>query len=178
MDLIPLFPLHTVLVPGGSVPLRLFEARYLDLVSRCLRDASGFGVNLIERGSEVGEPAAVYPVGTLARIADWRQLPDGLLGITVEGHDRYRVLETRIRPDRLLEARVAWLAEGEDRAVTELDDEFLSWLKTLADLVQLSLKDESGRDGLPFTGCAASGPVQQTIPAGDRPAIAKIERPA
>lgn len=110
---IPLFPLHTVLFPGGVLPLRIFEARYLDMISRCLRDSSGFGICLIAAGAEVGEAAEVHRVGTLARIIDWSALPGGLLGVTVEGERRFRVLRSEVRPDRLRVAEVELLDEPE-----------------------------------------------------------------
>lgn len=68
---IPLFALHTVLYPGGPLPLRIFEPRYLDMVSACLRQGSGFGVCLIRSGKEVGMAAQTYEVGTLSMIVDW-----------------------------------------------------------------------------------------------------------
>jgi Lon protease-like protein len=102
---IPLFPLRTVLYPGGSVRLRIFEPRYVDMVSRCLREDIGFGVVLIREGAEVG-PAVTYEVGTLARISDWYTLNDGLLGITALGVERLRVRTSRRQPDGLMLAEV------------------------------------------------------------------------
>lgn len=116
---IPLFPLHTVLFPGGLLSLRIFETRYLDMISRCLRDSSGFGVCLIAAGAEVGEAAEVRPVGTLARIVDWSSLPDGLLGVTVQGERRFRVLRSEVREDRLRVAEVELLAESDPRPLPE-----------------------------------------------------------
>ena len=86
---IPLFPLGTVLFPGGPLPLRIFETRYIDLVRRCLRDGSGFGVVLIREGVEAGGPAPTFDVGTYARIADSSQRPDALLGIRAAGDRRW-----------------------------------------------------------------------------------------
>src|SRR5439155_12683725 len=68
---LPLFPLNTVLFPGGRVPLRIFEQRYMDMAKACLRDGSPFGVCLIREGREVGAPAIPADVGTLARIGAW-----------------------------------------------------------------------------------------------------------
>lgn len=146
MELIPLFPLHTILVPGGLLPLRIFEARYLDLVSACLREDKGFGVILIEQGYEVGEPAQVFPVGTYARISDWQKYPDGLLGITIEGQRRFRVRETQTRPNRLLEARIDWLEEDGDGPVTALDGGVLAGLRTFVESISLSFADDTGRE--------------------------------
>jgi len=108
---IPLFPLGTVLFPGGPLPLRIFEARYIDLVRRCLRDGSGFGVVLIRDGVEAGGPALTYDVGTYARIVDFSQQPDGLLGIRASGERRFRILERRRARDGLNVADVEWLPE-------------------------------------------------------------------
>jgi len=118
---IPLFPLGTVLVPGGPLPLRIFETRYIDLVRRCMRDGSGFGVVLIREGAEAGAPAVTFDVGTYARIVDFSQQPDGLLGIRATGERRFRILERRRARDGLNLADVEWLAE--ERSVP-LPDEF------------------------------------------------------
>jgi len=97
---VPLFPLSTVLFPGGPLPLRIFEARYVDMVGRCLKDDTPFGVLLIREGGEVGQ-ATTYEVGTLARIVDWYQGSDGLLGITARGEQRFRLLSSHREPDGL-----------------------------------------------------------------------------
>jgi uncharacterized protein len=103
---IPLFPLNTVLYPGGQLQLRIFERRYLDLVRECTRTGSAFGVCLILEGHEVGVPARPAAVGTLARIIDFNHRSDGLLGIGAEGGERFRVLRTRVRSDGLLRGEV------------------------------------------------------------------------
>ena len=108
---IPLFPLGTVLFPGGPLPLRIFETRYIDLVRRCLRDGSGFGVVLIREGAEAGGPALTFDVGTYARIVDFSQQPDGLLGIRAAGERRFRILERRRARDGLNLADVEWLPQ-------------------------------------------------------------------
>ncbi|MDE2090453.1 MAG: LON peptidase substrate-binding domain-containing protein [Gammaproteobacteria bacterium] len=107
---IPLFPLNTVLFPGGPLPLRIFETRYLDMVSDCLKREQGFGVCLIEQGSEAG-PAHTYTVGTLARIRDWSNGPDGLLNILALGGQRFRVTRVRTQHNGLNIADVDWLPE-------------------------------------------------------------------
>ena len=106
---IPLFPLGTVLFPGGPLPLRIFETRYIDLVRRCLRDGTGFGVVLIREGAESGSAATTFDVGTYARIVDFSQQPDGLLGISAQGERRFRILERRRARDGLNLADVEWL---------------------------------------------------------------------
>jgi Lon protease-like protein len=101
-----LFPLSTVLFPGGPLTLRIFERRYLDLVRDCSRSGSGFGVCLILQGREAGEPAVPAAVGTVARITDFYTLPDGLLGISAEGAERFQVATTRVRDNGLVHGEV------------------------------------------------------------------------
>ena len=81
MTRIPLFLLHTVLFPGARLPLKVFEARYLDMVSACLRDKQPFGVCLIKSGQEVGDAGEPHRVGTLAHIEEWEMPTTGILHI-------------------------------------------------------------------------------------------------
>ena len=111
MNELPIFPLGTVLFPGGPLPLRIFEPRYLDMVSECLRNERPFGVCLIRSGSEVGEPAEPHPTGTLARIADWGRDDRGILTVEAVGESRFRLHGTRTAPDRLLFGECEPLAE-------------------------------------------------------------------
>ncbi|MEC7803260.1 MAG: LON peptidase substrate-binding domain-containing protein [Pseudomonadota bacterium] len=97
---VPLFPLGTVLFPQGPLPLRVFEPRYLDMISRCLKDESQFGVLLIYDGSEVGS-ADTYSVGTKARICDWYQGSDGILGLTAIGTQKFRLVDVKQQSDGL-----------------------------------------------------------------------------
>ena len=117
LDDLPLFPLSTVLFPGGRLQLRVFEPRYLDLVRECSRAQRPFGVNLILQGREVGAPAAPAAVGTLARIRDFYTLRDGLLGILAEGEARFRVTRTRVRGDGQVRADVALWPDEPARAL-------------------------------------------------------------
>jgi len=113
---IPLFPLRTVLFPFGTLPLRIFETRYLDMVRRCTRENGPFGVVLIRQGVEArqqrddGQPD-IFSVGTAALIADFNPLSDGMLGIVCRGARKFRVLETREQPDHLLLGRIAYLPD-------------------------------------------------------------------
>ncbi|MGA9853494.1 MAG: LON peptidase substrate-binding domain-containing protein [Gammaproteobacteria bacterium] len=129
---IPLFPLSTVLFPGGPLPLRIFETRYLDMVSRCLKRSEGFGVCLIEQGSETG-PAHTYTVGTLARIRDWSNGPDGLLNILALGERRFRVVRLHVQHDGLNMGDVEWLP---DESAVALPDT----AKPLADFLRRILE--------------------------------------
>jgi uncharacterized protein len=109
---LPLFPLNTVLFPGGVLPLRIFETRYLDMVTQCMKTDGGFGVVTIHEGPEAGsQPSSIHPVGTLARIVDFDPLDDGLLGITCLGIQRLRVVGHRVQPDQLLVGQVLWLLD-------------------------------------------------------------------
>ena len=108
MTSLPLFPLNSVLLPGGWLDLRIFETRYLDLVRDCTRNARGFGVLLIREGNEVGAPAPTHDHGCEARIIDFSTLPDGLLGIRVEGVRHFRVINSHIERNGLRVADVAF----------------------------------------------------------------------
>ena len=114
---IPLFPLNSVLFPGGPLKLRIFEARYVDMISRCMREGTCFGVAMIIEGSEAGGSARTVEIGTAARIVDFEKLPDGLLGITALG-DRSFVIESVSRQaDALNVAEVRWLPAEESVTV-------------------------------------------------------------
>lgn len=125
---IPLFPLHTVLYPGGPLPLRIFEARYLDMLGTCLKSSTPFGVLLIRSGSETG-PATTWDVGTLARIVDWYQGSDGVLGVTAIGEQRFRLISSRRRDDGLNVGEIDLLEQ--DHGVP-LPDEYRSLARILA----------------------------------------------
>lgn len=128
---IPLFPLNTVLFPGGVLPLRIFEPRYLDMVSECLKTDSGIGVVLIRNGQEVGELADTYEVGTLTHIRYWHKRSDGLLGVTLQGEQRFRILSTEVRPNQLLIAEVELLPEPPFVPVTAIHQQLVDLLKQI-----------------------------------------------
>lgn len=116
---VPLFPLHTVLFPGGRLPLRIFEQRYMEMAKICLKDNSPFGVCLIHQGKEVGEPAVPVGVGCLARIAEWDMPQLGVLQVTARGESRFRILDQRVQADGLVRASIELLPEGEDVPLPE-----------------------------------------------------------
>ncbi len=116
---IPLFPLGTVLFPGGLLPLRIFEQRYLEMAKACLREGTPFGVCLIREGSEVGTPATHEALGCLARITQWDMQQLGLLQLVAQGGERFRVRATRIRPDGLILADIDLIAEAADEPLPE-----------------------------------------------------------
>ena len=111
---VALFPLHTVLFPGGRLPLRIFEQRYMEMAKTCLRDNAPFGVCLIHQGKEVGEPAVPVGVGCLARIAEWDMPQLGVLQVTARGESRFRILDQRVQADGLVRASIQLLPEGDD----------------------------------------------------------------
>ena len=106
---LPLFPLGTVLFPGGLLDLRVFEPRYLDMVRDCGRGDHGFGVCLILQGEEVGAPATPAAVGCEARIEDFSSSADGLLQLAVRGGRRFHVERSRVRDNGLVVGEVEWL---------------------------------------------------------------------
>lgn len=114
---IPLFPLHTVLFPGGLLPLRVFEQRYMAMAKSCLRDGTPFGVCLIREGAEVGAAATPEDVGCLARIVRWDMEQLGLLQIVAQGAERFRILARRVQPDGLALVRIELLPDSADALI-------------------------------------------------------------
>lgn len=112
-----LFPLHTVLLPGGSLSLRVFERRYLDLVRECGRLGRGFGVCLIIDGEEVGAAASAAAYGTEALIEDFGTGDDGLLTLRVRGARRFHATRVRVRDNGLQVAEVHWCQADPDEVV-------------------------------------------------------------
>ncbi len=110
---IPLFPLSSVVLPGGQLPLRLFEPRYINMVKNCFKTETGFGVCLIKDGQEAGKPAQPYPQGTLVKIVDFDQGPDGLLHITAEGQQEFNLLTYAANAEDLLIGEVQLLDAAE-----------------------------------------------------------------
>lgn len=105
-DELPLFPLHTVLFPGGELPVRIFELRYRRLVDICGK-RKPFVVVRIREGREVGEPAFTCDIGTRASFDQLVSQRDGTLGALVIGDDRVRLSDWRVEEDGLMFARVA-----------------------------------------------------------------------
>jgi Lon protease-like protein len=115
---VPVFPLNVVLFPGGTLPLRIFEQRYLEMTKACLRDGSPFGVCLINEGREVGTPAVPSEVGCLARIEQWDMPQLGIFHLVTRGTQRFRLMRTETQPDGLMLGDVA-LLEPEPRMPVE-----------------------------------------------------------
>ena len=163
---LPLFPLNMVLFPGGPLPLKIFEPRYLDMVSRCMREQSGFAVVLVNEGEEASIATSFAATGTEAHIVDFDRLEGGLLGISCLGRERVRVVEAWREPDGLNRGRVldiaadpvvpvppeqAWLAEVVKQVLPEAGDTYrhveqradAAWIANrLAELLPLALADK------------------------------------
>jgi Lon protease-like protein len=103
---IPIFPLNTVLFPGGRLPLRIFETRYVDMTKACIRDNSVFGVCQIREGQETGTPAVPARVGCTARILQWDVPAAGLFTLVTEGEAAFHIQEQWIAKGGLLRAQV------------------------------------------------------------------------
>ena len=97
---LPIFPLRTILFPDSKLPLRIFEPRYIDMVSRSMREDSEFGI-ILSRESTDPKMFETYDTGTLAKIIDWDQGGDGLLGITTLGTQKFRLKELNKQEDGL-----------------------------------------------------------------------------
>ena len=127
---IALFPLNIVLFPGGPLPLRIFETRYVDMVRSCMRGDQRFGVALIREGGEVG-PAETFDVGTMAKIIDFHQLTDGFLGLSCVGEQRFRIVSRSRQADGLNLAQIDSMAAEPKIAVPERHARLAELLKTV-----------------------------------------------
>ncbi len=113
---VPLFPLHTVLFPGATLPLHIFESRYLQMMQRVLQTREEFGIVLIAEGKEVGGPAVPHPVGTLARVTRLERTEEGTLNVRVLGTRRFRILDLR-HDEPYLQADIVVMRENDDASV-------------------------------------------------------------
>ena len=108
-----IFPLGTVLFPGGTLPLRIFEQRYIEMTKACLRDERPFGVCLIREGHEVGIAAVPETIGCLATIERWDMPQLGLFDLVARGGDRFRLLDTQVAKNGLITGSVERIAADE-----------------------------------------------------------------
>ena len=127
-----IFPLNTVLYPGGLLPLKIFEQRYLEMTKACLRDGLPFGVCRIREGLEVGAPAIPDPVGCTATIAEWEMPHLGLFHLRCRGGQAFRILERTTQADGLIRAQVEIL---DDKAGNAEDEAALLCRKVLEQIV-------------------------------------------
>ena len=133
---IPLFPLRTVLFPEGVLPLRIFEPRYVDMIRWCMRNQVNFGVVLLRTGSDVANKDAdavpdVFRVGTEAKIVDFNQADNGLLGIVAQGARKFSIKESYLQKDGLLKATVKFAKEEPLGELTPVHDSLVAVLQDL-----------------------------------------------
>lgn len=149
-ELLPLFPLHTQLLPEQRLDLQIFEPRYIQLVKDCLRSESAFGVVTIREGGEVVRTSAdipqVFGVGVSARIVDWGTTDTELLAITVQGESKFKLLEAEVGDAQLMQAQIDWLPLEPQRDIPEQHATLHSLLQQLRQhpsTVRLQLPDIS-----------------------------------
>ncbi len=137
---LPLFPLNTVLFPRMPLPLRIFEPRYQEMITRCIRERIGFGVLLIREGFEVGGPAETFTVGTVARIVKVEELEDGRMNLLTMGMVRFRLIRSHTTHSYLSGDIEPWQDEmGDLKALTKLTKDahkaYINYVAELAELV-------------------------------------------
>ena len=115
---IHIFPLNTVLFPGGVLPLKIFEQRYLDMTKICISEDRPFGVCLIKEGREVGTPAVPSEVGCLARITQWDMPQLGIFHLLTEGTQRFRIVHSSVQKSGLIAATIETLP-GEQKVAPQ-----------------------------------------------------------
>ena len=130
---LPIFPLRTILFPDSKLPLRIFEPRYIDMVSRSMREDSEFGI-ILSRESTDPKMFETYDTGTLAKIIDWDQGEDGLLGITTIGTQKFRLKDLKKQEDGLNIGPI-------ERIETEGDYKPTKEFRHLVELLQAILDD-------------------------------------
>ncbi|WNF47558.1 LON peptidase substrate-binding domain-containing protein [Pseudomonas sp. SG20056] len=172
---LPLFPLNTVLFPGCMLDLQIFEARYLDMISRCMKQGQGFGVVCIIDGAEVGEAAGQFSaIGCEALIRDFEQRPNGLLGIRVEGGRRFRVQRAQVLPDQLTLAEVEWLDEQPEQP---LDAEHADLVALLGALSAHPLVASLGMSSEPAGQEALANQLAYLLPLDAEQKLQLLETP-
>jgi hypothetical protein len=142
---IALFPLQTVLFPGGRLPLRIFEQRYMQMAKGCLRDSTPFGVCLIREGGEVGEPALPEDLGCTARIVQWDMPQLGLLQVVARGEQRFRIGSRRVQADGLALANIDLLPVEVDAPLDPQSDLCARVLRRIVDAAPAGLVEPPPR---------------------------------
>jgi Lon protease-like protein len=181
-DEIPLFPLNTVLLPGETLALHIFEPRYREMVGRCLEERRSFGVALIRRGHEVGD-AEVEPhaVGTVARIARAQRFEDGRYEILIVGDERFRIvaLDRESRPYQVAAVEIiersVGLPDGDQRvvAIRALFSELRHLTRALSGQWASTNESKATADKLAYAVAANLG-----LDAADRQALLASVDPA
>lgn len=130
----PLFPLNAMVLPMGRMPLQIFEARYLDMLTRCLKEDRGFVNVMLREGEETSNQVTFYPIGTYVRVVDFDQLDNGLLAVTIEGVSKAVVIKHWQQPDGLFMGDVEWL---DDEPASEIDPADIDYLELVSVLKAL-----------------------------------------
>ena len=133
---VPIFPLRTILFPGSKLPLRIFEPRYLDMVSHCMRSNIEFGIVLSRKVPQPGM-LETYATGTLATIIDWNQGDDGLLGITTLGTNKFELLSMTKQEDGLNIGDIRIVEKEEDFKAPSNFDNMINLLEAILEDVDL-----------------------------------------
>jgi Lon protease-like protein len=140
LETIPLFPLNSILFPKGRISLQIFESRYVDMIRQCLKDGTGFGVVLIEAGSEVAskeQKLDIHRIGTYSTVVDWNQLPNGLLGITVEGQTTFKIVESWREENNLCRGEVVFREQdSQDAEPVDVGEQFQEYVDLLQGLAR------------------------------------------
>ncbi len=130
--IIPIFPLNSVVLPGGRIPLQLFERRYIDMLTRCLKEDRGFGIVLLEQaGQDTSQGAPFHPFGCYVRVVDFAPLEHGLLGITVQGESKVAVTRRWQQPDGLHMGEVMQLPVEPEQVTPRVHEDLVSVLRAL-----------------------------------------------
>ena len=141
---IPLFPLNVVLFPEGELKLRIFEPRYIDMVRDCFRNDTGFGICLIQEDRGIDKSCDFFSMGTYAKIIDWSQMEDGLLGIVVRGEKRFRVNSHKRSEDNLCIGNVEWLND-DNNPIPATYQNFSDLLREIVTRYKLPMAEMLGR---------------------------------
>lgn len=127
----PLFPLNSVLCPKGRIPLQIFEPRYIDMISNCLKSSQGFVIVLLQEGSDTDRQVSFYSTGTTVFIQDFNQLPNGMLGITVEAAEKVAILSAAVTDTGLHAGAIKALDEEPYQLLPGCFDDLVGLLKRL-----------------------------------------------
>ena len=142
---LPIFPLRTILFPDSKLPLRIFEPRYIDMVSRCMREDSEFGI-ILSRESTDPKMFETYDTGTLAKIIDWDQGEDGLLGITTIGTQKFRLKGLNKQEDGLNIGAIERIEREGDYKPTKEFKHLVELLQAILDDINIYGDDDKNFD--------------------------------
>jgi len=131
MHSLPLFPLPTLVYPGGLLPLQIFEPRYLRMVKECIKNGTGFVVVQTADVEKSGESQAFYKIGCYCEIVDWHPLPNDLLGIDTRGLRKVRIHGHKAESDNLLIGECEYLPVEEPVLMSEQHQLLLKLLKDI-----------------------------------------------